>query len=70
MVLYCGLSIEGWQRRINTKKGSLVHKKQLRKKRSGRGSSELCPKTIFPGVREVDATLGKVRSYGRYNEKS
>ncbi len=32
MVLHCGLSSEGLQRRINTKKGPLVHQKQLRKK--------------------------------------
>jgi hypothetical protein len=33
MVLHCRLSSEGRQRRINTKKGPLVHQKQLRKKK-------------------------------------
>jgi hypothetical protein len=33
MELYCRLSSEGQQRRINTKKGPLVHQKQLRKKK-------------------------------------
>jgi hypothetical protein len=31
MALDCKLSSEGQQRRINTKKGPLVHQKQLRK---------------------------------------
>jgi hypothetical protein len=37
MVLHCGLSSEVWHRRIDTKKGPLVHQKQLRKKKMKMG---------------------------------
>jgi hypothetical protein len=37
MVLHFRLSSDGRQRRINTKKGPLVHQKQLRKKKEGNG---------------------------------
>jgi hypothetical protein len=47
MVLHCRLSSEGRQRRINTKKGLLVHQKQLRKKRFLWGTDQQMTRVLY-----------------------
>jgi hypothetical protein len=64
MVLHCRLFSEGRQRRRNTKKGPLVHQKQLRKK------EEKFERFLLHGKIKQETTHGRTRCNMLYELRS